>query len=139
MQEGAVARILFNVAQQRIAFHFCQAAVELFVAALKPFEGFVRFPSVSVDLGNLEGPIVLILFYVLGPFGINASLSRCAIPSDSVTFVSSTFGIHVCDQIIEINNNYLRMESRKVTPVHDVKSRKLCNCSCVRICAHENV
>jgi hypothetical protein len=39
LQERAVAQILFNLAQQRIAFDFSKTNVALFVGAFEPLEG----------------------------------------------------------------------------------------------------
>ena len=77
MQEGAIARIVLYIAQQRIAFHVAEAAVALFVGAFEPLERFVRLAAEGIDLGNLAGCIILKLLDVLSGILSRVILSKC--------------------------------------------------------------
>jgi hypothetical protein len=64
LQEGAVARIVPNIEQQRIAFDFGEAAIALFESALQLLEGFVCLAK-RKNLGNLKCCTILKLFDVI--------------------------------------------------------------------------
>jgi hypothetical protein len=60
LQHGDVTRIAFETLQKEIAFHLGESAVALRVGPLEPFEGAVGAAAERVNLGNLEGAILLV-------------------------------------------------------------------------------